>query len=271
MKRGILALQMAEEMKPYRGPDSRYKSSPYDLLLNVYTNIDRDRLMADIREISKEFVRTSLDVSRLSSEKAALHLEKEFLKIVNQGLEKERDLWKKETNDLFWASSRALVENTQISGEMFRKANQIIEYYRSYLATLVMCLYLFFPFRAVDRLIDFAWELETTSRKRRAIQNEVQLSTSYLSMATRPQGPSKIKTQVEEIDLIYSEDEDDKKRQERLFPNKMVRIIREKKMATVAELCTQLKLAPTTVYRYAGWLQDACPSIKFDNGKFHTI
>jgi len=196
MKRGVLTDQMAEEVKPYRGPGSWYKPSPSDLLLNVYANVDRDRLMADFREITKEFVKTSSDVSRLNSENVVL-------KILNQSLEKERDLWKKETNDLFWASSRAIVEDTQMSGEMFQKVNQIIEFYRGLFVTLASCLYVISPSKAVDRLIDFAWELETASRKRASAQKEVQPSTSQNpSTSTKPQEPSKIKTQVKVIGWI---------------------------------------------------------------------
>ena len=196
MKRGVLTVQMAEEVKPYRGPGSGYKPSPSDLLLNVYANVDRDRLMADFREVTKEFVKTSSDVSRLNSENVVL-------KILNQSLEKERDLWKKETNDLFWASSRAIVEDTQMSGEMFQKVNQIIEFYRGLFVTLASCLYVIAPSKAVDRLIDFAWELETASRKRASAQKEVQPSTSQNpSTSTKPQEPSKIKTQVKVIGWI---------------------------------------------------------------------
>ena len=38
MKRGVLAVQMAKEVKPYRGPGSMYKSFPSDLLLIAYVN-----------------------------------------------------------------------------------------------------------------------------------------------------------------------------------------------------------------------------------------
>ena len=272
MKRGVLTVQMAEEVKPYRGPGSGYKPSPSDLLLSLYTNIDRERVMADFREIRKEFVKASSDVSRLSSEKASLHLENVFWKIVNQSLEKERDLWKKETNDLFWASSRALVEDTQISGEMFQKASQVIEFYRSFLVTLVICLRVLFPSKAVDRLIDFAWELDKASRKRASTQKEVQPSTSpNPSTEAKLQEPSKIKTRIEEIDWIYGEDEYPINQFQRLCLNEMARIIRQKKKVTIAELCTQMKLEATTVHEYACRLQDVFPDIKFENGILHTV
>ena len=198
-KNRVSAAQMIEGMKPYRGPGSGYKPSPSDLLVNLYTSIDRDRVMTDFREITKEFLKTSSDVSRLNSEKAASHLENVLWRIVNQGSEKERDLSKKETNDLFWASSKALVENTQMSAEMFQKANQVIEFYRSFLVRLVTCLYVIFPSKAVDRLINLAWELETASRKRTSTQKEVRPSTSQNpSTEAKPQEPFKIKTPVEE-------------------------------------------------------------------------
>ena len=196
MKRGVLTVKIAEEVKPYRGPGSGHKPYPSDLLLDVYANIDRDRFMADLREITKEFVETSSDVSRLNSEKAALLLENSFWKIANQSLEKERDLWKKESNDLFRASSRALVGDSQMSGEMFQKASQVIEFYRSFIVRLVGCLYVLFPSKAVDRLIDFAWELEKASRKRASTQKEVRPSTSpNPSAEAKPQELSKIKAE----------------------------------------------------------------------------
>jgi len=64
---------------------------------------------------------------------------------------------------------------------------------------------------------------------------------------------------------------DDKTRQERLCLNEMARIIREKKKVTVAELCAQMKLMPTTVLQYAGCLQDVCQDIKLENGILHTV
>ena len=196
MKRVVLTVQMAKEVKPYRGPGSGYKPFPSDLLLNVYENIDRNRLITDLREITKEFVKTSSDVSRLNSQNVVL-------KILNLSLEKERDLWKKETSDLLGASSRAIVEDTQMSGEMFQKANQIIAFYRSFLVRLAAYLYLLFPSKAVDRLIDFTWELETMSRKRTSIQKNVLHSTSRNpSTETEPQEPPKIKTQAKVIGWI---------------------------------------------------------------------
>jgi len=271
MKRGVSAFQMAEEVKPYRGPGSGYKPSPSDLLLNMYANVNHDRLMVDFREMIKEFFKTSLDVARLNSEKTALYSENEVLKIVNLALEKERDRSKKETNDLFWAGSKALVENGLVSGEIFRKANQIIEYYERLFATVATCLCLLFPPKAVDRLFEFAWKLEKASRKSTAIRNEAQPSTSpNLSISAKPQESAKVKT-LQEIHWIYGEDKDDRKRHERLCLNQMARIIREKKTITMQELCTHMKLAPTTIYQYAGWLRDACPDIKFENGIFHTI
>jgi len=196
MKRGVLTVQMAEEVKPYRGPGSGYKPSPSDLLLNRYANIDRDRLITDLLEITKEFVKTSSDLSRLNSENVVL-------KILNQSLEKERDLWKKETSDLLGASSRAIVEDTQMSGEMLQKASQIIEFYRSFLVRLATYLHFLFPSKAVDRLIDFVWELETASRKRTSIQKDALHSTSpNPSTEAKPQEPPKIKTQARVIGWI---------------------------------------------------------------------
>jgi len=172
VKKKVLAVQMVEELKPYRGPGSTYRPSPSDLLLNAYVNDNYERLLGSFREIAKESVHNSVTIGRLNSEKESLYSENQVLNIINHVLEQERDHWKKQTNEMFWAGSKALVEDSKKASQTYRLANQLIEHYHRFLIRIVTYLYLLFPSKAVDQLIDHAWELEKASMKPIAIQKK---------------------------------------------------------------------------------------------------